>query len=316
MNQKTIALKVDVDTYRGTQLGVPALVECLKKHSAGATFLFSLGPDNTGRALRRIFRPGFLKKALRTSVGSNYGLKTLCYGVLWPGPDIGLRCASILRETHKNGFEVGIHCWDHVRWQDKVLGQNLDWVRQEMKLAWDRFEEIFFFRPKTHGAAGWQINEHALGLEQEWGLTYASDTRGTHPFLPTMNGQVFNCPQFPTTLPTLDELVGCDGITLENWADHIFKLSQKNADHGHVFTLHAELEGMKYLPYFEKLLKLWKNAGCNLVSVAQLKDQTPLSPLPVHEVIQGSVPGRSGLLALQGPLRTEKHLNPEKKSNL
>ena len=37
-----IALKVDVDTLRGTLEGVPRLVELLKRRGAGATFLFSL----------------------------------------------------------------------------------------------------------------------------------------------------------------------------------------------------------------------------------------------------------------------------------
>ena len=58
-----LALKVDVDTLRGTLAGVPPLVSMLQRHGVNATFLFSLGPDNTGRALRRIFRPGFLAKA-------------------------------------------------------------------------------------------------------------------------------------------------------------------------------------------------------------------------------------------------------------
>ena len=50
-----LALKIDVDTLRGTLKGVPPLVSVLQKYSVWATFLFSLGPDNTGRALRKIF---------------------------------------------------------------------------------------------------------------------------------------------------------------------------------------------------------------------------------------------------------------------
>ena len=83
-----IALKLDVDTLRGTREGLPRLLSAFSRARARATILFSLGPDHTGWALRRIFRPGFLGKVSRTSVLSHYGLRTLLYGVLLPGPDI------------------------------------------------------------------------------------------------------------------------------------------------------------------------------------------------------------------------------------
>lgn len=54
-----LAIKIDVDTYRGTRDGVPALAKLLKKRAVPATFLFSFGPDNTGKALRRIFGRDF-----------------------------------------------------------------------------------------------------------------------------------------------------------------------------------------------------------------------------------------------------------------
>ena len=65
-----IGLKVDVDTLRGTLEGVPRLAALFKKHGVDATFYFSVGPDHTGRALRRGFRRGFAKKVARTSVAS------------------------------------------------------------------------------------------------------------------------------------------------------------------------------------------------------------------------------------------------------
>ena len=115
-----LALKIDVDTLRGTREGVPNLVALLAKHGAGATFLFSLGPDHTGRAIKRVFRPGFFGKVRRTSVVQHYGVKTLLYGTLLPGPDIGRRAADVMRASRDAGFEIGIHTWDHVRWQDGV----------------------------------------------------------------------------------------------------------------------------------------------------------------------------------------------------
>ncbi|MCC8991883.1 MAG: hypothetical protein LM514_04745, partial [Streptococcus sp.] len=58
MSAPVIALKVDVDTLRGTLEGVPRLQELFSQKQTDATFLFSLGPDHTGWAIRRVFRRG------------------------------------------------------------------------------------------------------------------------------------------------------------------------------------------------------------------------------------------------------------------
>jgi undecaprenyl phosphate-alpha-L-ara4FN deformylase len=296
---KQIALKIDVDTYRGTRNGVPRLVEVLKRHGAQATFFFSLGPDHTGRAIKRVFRPGFLGKVSRTSVVGHYGIRTLLYGTLLPGPDIGRRCADIMRSVHDNGFEVGIHCYDHIRWQDHVLHKDAEWTRREMQRAVDRFTEIFGEPPRAHAAAGWQTNRHALRLTQRFGFDYSSDTRGTQPFVPVWDAEIVACPQLPTTLPTLDELLNRDGITADNVARHLLQLTAQPPASGHVFTLHAELEGGKLLPVFEQLLHGWKEQGYELVSMRQYLQSIGATPSR-HEVLMLEIPGRSGTLAVQG----------------
>jgi peptidoglycan/xylan/chitin deacetylase (PgdA/CDA1 family) len=293
-----LALKIDVDTYRGTLQGVPHLVDILHRHGVGATFLFSLGPDHTGRAIRRAFRPGFMKKVARTSVVSHYGLKTLMYGTLLPGPDIGRRCVDILRQVRDAGFEVGVHCWDHIRWQDGVENSTAAWTETEMKRSIERFGEIFGQPPQVHGAAGWQMNIHALRLTQRLGFAYASDCRGSNPFIPVWNGEIVLCPQLPTTLPTLDELFGLDGLTEDNVHDRYLTLTAEPRDH--VFTLHAELEGMKLIPVFERLLAGWRQQGYRLVALRDLAAGLDVDALPRHEMVRGEIPGRSGTLLLQG----------------
>jgi len=287
-----LALKVDVDTLRGTREGVPRLITLLKRYKAGATFLFSLGPDHTGRALRRIFRPGFFSKVKRTSVLEHYGVRTLLYGTLLPGPDIGRHCADTMRATRDAGFEVGIHCWDHVRWQDYVAHRDAGWTERQMRLACERFEAVFREIPRTWGAAGWQTNVHAARFQDRAGFAYASDTRGTRPFLPLWKGERVGCPQFPTTLPTLDELIGLEADPVS----HLLNLPAKD----HVFTAHAELEGGKLLAMFESLLAGWTSRRYEVVSLDCLYGAIDATRLPQHEVVFGEIPGRSGTLALQG----------------
>jgi undecaprenyl phosphate-alpha-L-ara4FN deformylase len=294
-----IALKVDVDTYRGTCEGVPQLVALLQRHAVEATFLFSLGPDHTGRAIKRVFRPGFISKVSRTSVVEHYGLKTLMYGTLLPGPDIGRKCCGLLRSVRDVGFEVGIHTWDHIRWQDHVAAKGMAWTAAEMQKSVQRFEEIFGEMPRIHGAAGWQMNDYAYRLERDFGFDYASDGRGTAPFVPVVAGRVVNVPQLPTTLPTLDELIGLDGLTAENVHTHLLQLTSA-IDRNHVYTLHAELEGMRLLPVFERMLTGWQGQGYELTSLRTLFASLDHSRLPKCAVAWGSISGRSGELALQG----------------
>ncbi len=294
-----LALKVDVDTLRGTREGVPALIDALLQQGAGASFLFSLGPDHTGRAVRRMFRPGFFGKVARTSVLEHYGLRTLLYGTLLPGPQIARRAGTQMRRARDAGFEVGVHCFDHTSWQDFVTRRNPEWTERQMGLAVARFGEVFGEAPRVHGAAGWQMNQEALELEEQFAFRYASDTRGTGPFRPLLGQRVSACPQLPTTLPTLDELIGLDGVHGGNV--HQALLARTSARRAHqVFTLHAELEGMKLLPAFRRLLVGWREQGYELVSMGSLFSGLPLEQLPICEVASGTVPGRSGALAVQG----------------
>jgi undecaprenyl phosphate-alpha-L-ara4FN deformylase len=289
---RLVALKIDVDTLRGTLEGVPALAALLTRLHLRATFYFSVGPDHTGRALKRILRPGFLSKVRRTSVTSHYGLPTLLYGTLLPGPDIGARAGDAMRSVRDAGFEVGVHCYDHVRWQDGVASAGAAWTRQEFERAMSAFERIFGEPPQSHAAAGWQLNPHVLELEDEFRLKFASDARGSRPFYPTMGGTDGRCLQLPTTLPTFDELIGVDGCDGRGAAEEILRITRL-APTAHVFTLHAELEGLKLLRDFEWLLESWLGIGCVPVAMSDLAEQVG-PDAPRHRLELEEVPGRSG----------------------
>jgi peptidoglycan/xylan/chitin deacetylase (PgdA/CDA1 family) len=170
-----------------------------------------------------------------------------------------------------------------------------------MERAAEAFERVFGRSATAHGAAGWQVNAAALVFEEQAGYRWASDTRGSSPFLPVMDGVACRCPQIPTTLPTLDELLGLEGISAENVHEHVLAASARGLPHGHVYTLHAELEGMQLLAVMERLIEAWRGAGQPVVAVDDVAGRLHSGSLPVHEVVWGEVAGRSGQLALQGP---------------
>src|SRR5271165_4706917 len=298
-----IGLKVDVDTLRGTREGVPRLVALLKKYKLDATFYFSVGPDHTGRALRRVFRKGFAQKVARTSVLKHYGVKTLLYGVLLPGPDIGHHAGAVMRGVMDAGFEVGLHTYDHVRWQDHVATATAAWTQREFERGLEAFEKVFGFLPQSHAAAGWQINAHGLELERDYGLRYASDTRGGPPFFPVLAQGISSCPQLPTTLPTFDEILGVDGVVESTLAEAVFARSATAAGAAgendvQVFTLHAELEGLLLLDAFESLLLKWQESGATVTRMAKIHEIASRQPLPARTVGLGEVAGRSGRVAV------------------
>lgn len=297
---KILVIKIDVDTDRGTRIGVPNLLALFDELQIPATFLFSLGPDNTGRALKRVFRPGFLRKVSRTSVISTYGIRTLLNGLLWPGPHIGKKNGDIMRLVQTIGHEIGIHCYDHIKWQDGLAIMTKEEVFEEFGKARKAFEDVFGLPAKTAGAAGWQANEKSLAAYDAAELLYASDTRGEYPFFPAAHGSIYKTLQIPTTLPTLDELIGRPEYPEDQLISHY--LSLLKTDLPNVFTIHAEIEGMSKLDWFRQFLLQAKKQNIQFVTL-QTCAQSYLAQhddIPICQLIQGSVDGRSGTLAMQG----------------
>lgn len=280
-----VALRIEVATLRGAREGVPQLVDLLRRQGAGATFLFAVGPDHTGRALARLLREG--------SAGDRRW-RSLAYGTLLPAPDIGLRAADVMRATRDAGFETGVLAWNAMRWIGGAAGADEAWTRESLRLACERYTDIFGEPPRAHGAAGWQTNLHALRLTQRLGFDYASDGRGRHPHLPFWNAEPIRCPQFPTTLPTLAELAARTDARADGLAGAMLALTADAVDTGQVATLDAERDGLRLRDAVERLVAGWKAQGRAVASLRRLVETREPHALPRCAVALGRPEGAAG----------------------
>ncbi len=290
----TLAIKIDIDTLKGYREGLPRLLDILKAHGVRASIFFSMGPDESGKALRRIFRRGFLAKMLRTRAPSTYGLRTLFYGTLLPAPMIVSSEPSLLCRALDEGHECGIHAWNHVLWQDRLPRMTPDVIRHEFGMAVELFQRVSGARPSCCAAPGWQATPDSLAVQDELGFAYCSDTRGSAPFLPRMGGRTFQTPQVPSTLPTLDEVLGRDGVSAANAADHYLDLLEPGLN---VLTIHTEMEGGAMSGVFNAFMNACSEGALTFMTLGEALAAS--LPLPEADVEMRPIPGRAGTVATQ-----------------
>jgi len=294
----TVGLRVDVDTFRGTRDGVPGLLKILNRHELHATFFFSVGPDNMGRHLWRLLKPAFLIKMLRSKAASLYGWDILLRGTFWPGPEIAKNLASVISDTERAGHEVGLHSWDHHRWQMSMHKMNAKQIHQDIKSGVESLDTILKQSPRCSAVAGWKANQQVVIEKNQFDFTYNSDCRGKFIFRPVING-VECAPQIPATLPTYDEIIGHDGITVENYNDHMLALIKP--DQLNILTIHAEVEGIVCATMFDEFLTKAKAKNIRFVPMGDLLPED-ISTLPVDSVITAPLPGREGWVCWQASL--------------
>jgi undecaprenyl phosphate-alpha-L-ara4FN deformylase len=298
-----VALKIDIDTHQGLAEGVPRLARMLEREGVAASFYCAMGPDNSGRALVRVFRNrGFVTKMFRTRAVRMYGMRTVLSGTILPARPIALAFPAILRDLKRSGFEVGVHGYDHVRWQDRLDAIGEGGIRAEIGDAFEAYRAVFGERPRAFAAPGWRTNEAALIALDAEALDYRSDTRGRAPYRCLVAGDVLKTPEIPTTLPTLDEVMGRAGLP-DAPAVLRFYLNQFRPDTLNVHTIHAETEGMGQLESFTAMVRALKERGAKFVTLREVAARLNCAELPVCEVIRTELEGRAGWVAGQGDAR-------------
>ena len=291
-----LAFKIDVDTYQGTKIGVENFRRFFGAEGIRPTFLFSLGKDQMGRSIFRVFKKGFIRKCLKSNVAGNYGVRTLLYGTLLPSPVISKKCGGLIKAVSDDGFECGVHSWNHYYWQNKLFKLSAEQVRAEFMKAYEALNELTGKKCATCGSAAWQVSEPYLEVEDELGLDYASDVRGSSAFNSEMGGRFFKTLQIPSTLYTLDEVL-CDR-KIGELAD-LYTKQILSSDFS-VMTIHAELEGAAYFEWFKDFVRRLKSIGVEFVNLGDYAKQIDRSKTPTCRITMDDFYNRSGRLAVQG----------------
>jgi undecaprenyl phosphate-alpha-L-ara4FN deformylase len=289
-----VAFKIDVCNHRALHAGLPELLRSLDRAGAPASLFVAFGPDHSGRAIRRIFRPGFLTKMWRTRAPRMYGVRTLLLGTLLPAPDVGESGSALLRGAEAAGHSVGLHGFDHVGWQDGVAAMDDAALRASYARAFAAFAETLGHEPRFSGAPGWQITPASLSVQDELGLAFASDCRGGAPFYPALASGRARTLQIPTTLPTSDELLA-SGVArtrdLASWYDAHLADGCLN-----VIGLHAEAEGIHFADWLRSWLERLRARGVSFVSLAEVAVRE-CGRAATRRVVARELPGRVGAVA-------------------
>lgn len=292
-----LTIKIDVNTTKGYLEGVPRLLDILGKKGIKASFFFSMGPDNSGKAIHRIFRRGFLAKMLRTSAPSKYGLKAFLCDTLLKAPMIVRSNPDTLKRVVDEGHDCGVYCWDHVLWQDCLLDLSREEIRAGFERAIELFSDIVGVPPRSCAAPGWQVSYDSLAAQDELELDYSSDARGTSPFIPSIDGTVFRTLQIPTTLPPLDELCSSGSIDAEGVSDRYLDLLEPGLN---VHTIYAEVEGGDMSNVFAHLLDCCLAGEMVFPTLRDIASRFRAAELSnVCDIKMTDIPGRAGKVATQ-----------------
>jgi len=131
------------------------------------------------------------------------------------------------------------------------------------------------------------------------GFLYASDTRGVAPYWPRFGAAVSRVLEIPTTLPTLDELLGFNGCGSGDFTELV--LARLADGRPQVLTIHAEVEGGPYRREFARLLKRCRRRQVDFVRLKDWARKLLQDPgnIQVAPVASRRLPGRAGKVSCQ-----------------
>ena len=283
-----VALRIEVGTSRGMLEGVPNLLRLLARYKVRGSFFFALGHEDTGRDLLRAWR--------RRRID---GLRALAYGTLRPAPDLAETARVAVADVRNDGHEVGSLGLSSHAWRQLLAHAEPAWVGRQCTRLWEIAGSVLGPAPHLFATPGWQFNSSLLAQLGPAQCRFTSMTRGKLPYFGVSQGVRAQVPELPTTLPTIDETICHEGIDLSEVHGYLYAASQRVLPAGHVFTLHAEREGIDRLALLEKLLVMWRGQEGAVRALGDTLMELDCTTLPFHRIGWDRPPGGTHLSATQ-----------------
>ena len=211
-----------------------------------------------------------------------------------PAPGAAHRRGAARAELRgsRRGHEVGLHAWDHVLWQDRLHRLSRPAIDAQLQRGIQAFAEIYGHPPRAFAGPAWFCTDDGFEALDAQGFDYLSIARGPEPpYYPRVRGKVLKTLDIPTTVSTLDEDLGRDGITPENYVDRL--VARYRPGHDEVLTVHAETEGLAYRHLFQQLLARHNAMGLETVPVSELAAAAK-ADAPVRDVRLGEIRSAGG----------------------
>ena len=219
----------------------------------------------------------------------------LLRGTLGPGPLIGRRFRNVIRTADREGHEIGLHAWDHHRWQTHVAHMSRVEIRQELRRGVETLTGILGRSVTCFAAPGWRSTTTVLEEQRELGLTYHSDCRGHGIFRSLAPRRTTDHPDsgHSADLRRVDRAPRCRGGELQRAPPPPDRAGTSQCTHGA-----CRSGGYRLCPICSlRFIETAKHRGIAFVPLGQLLPDGGNAPCGV--MAQGAVEGRDGWVTVQ-----------------
>lgn len=299
----TLSLRIDIDTFFGCRDAVPSLLRVLDACGVCASFFVVTGSDTSGRHMRRVTTPGYLRRLRAVNaieVLRRLRLRSMLYGTVLSGPRVAQGNRALLRTVAAAGHELGAHGDDHARWADHVDTFTELEVVDTWTRAFSDFADVLGYAPSSAAAPNWRVSPRALVALDRVFVRYRSDVRGAGVFVPRVGELRCVTPQFAVNLPACHELLALHGGTLDEAAARV--LASLDAAVPNVWCLHDWFEGLRAPGIVRAVVEGARARGYAIRTMAEVFDEVwerTAGVLSEATVLRAAVPGGVGTVSVR-----------------